>query len=382
MFLGDDDLADLVAFRRQLHERPELSGDEAETAQAIAARLGGSRPDQVIQKLGGHGLAAVYRGDAPGPTLMFRAELDGLPIEERSSAPHRSQIRGQGHLCGHDGHMAALCALALGLSRRRPQRGRVVLLFQPAEENGAGAAAVLADPRFAEVAPDFAFAWHNMPGLPLGRAALKSGPANCASRGLRATLSGRTAHASMPETGVSPMRALARLMPALTALGPGGALDADYRLVTITHARLGGPASGVAPGEAELWATLRTLNDDGMASLAAGAESLIRACASEDGLGLDIRYQDAFAHCENAPEAVALLAHALESEGVATTATGLPMRASEDFGRFRAAAPSAMFLLGAGEARPNLHNPDYDFPDELIAIAARVMMRVARDALG
>jgi metal-dependent amidase/aminoacylase/carboxypeptidase family protein len=195
-------------------------------------------------------------------------------------------------------------------------------------------------------------------------------------------LIGRTAHASAPETGLSPLRALVGLAPALEALGRGGALDADYSLVTVTHARLGAPAFGVAPGEAEIYATLRTLTDDRMAALVAGAEGLVEAYAGEERLGVAIDYADVFAHCENAPEAVVRLSQALEAEGVAVGATGLPMRASEDFGSFRAAAPSAMFLLGAGERRPSLHNPDYDFPDELIGVAARVMMRVARDALG
>ena len=101
--------------------------------------LAGAPPDRVIEKLGGHGLAAVYEGDAPGPCLMFRAELDALPIEELSGAPHRSKTLGKGHLCGHDGTCASLVALGLGFSRARPKRGRVVLLFQPAEETGAGA---------------------------------------------------------------------------------------------------------------------------------------------------------------------------------------------------------------------------------------------------
>jgi amidohydrolase len=382
MFLSESDLAELASLRRRLHERPELSGEERETAAAIAQRLRETAPDRLIENLGGHGLAATYQGAEPGPTLMFRAELDGLPIEELSDAPYRSKSRGRGHLCGHDGHMATLMALALAFRRLRPKRGRAVLLFQPAEENGAGAQAVLSDPRFAEITPDFAFAWHNMPGLPLGRAALKSGPVNCASRGLLARLTGKTAHASMPQTGLSPMGALARLMPALAALSSQDKLDADYRLITVTHARLGEPAFGVAPGEAAIYATLRTLTDDGMAALISGAEGLVREIAQAEGLGVDIAYSDVFAHCENAPEAVDQLARALSAEGVPFGEEGLPMRASEDFGRFRAAAPCAMFLLGAGESRPSLHNPDYDFPDELISIAARVMMRVARDTLG
>ena len=382
MFLSAEELENLVAFRRRLHERPELSGEEGETAGAALSFLASAPPDRLIKALGGHGLAAIYEGAAPGPTVMFRAELDALPIEEVSDAPHRSRIPGKAHLCGHDGHTAALVALALGFSRARPKRGRAVLLFQPAEENGAGAAAVISDAKFAEIAPDFVFAWHNMPGLPFGQVALAAGPVNCASRGMRAILSGVASHASTPELGVSPLGAVARLAPELTALGRGGAFDAAYSLVTVTHIEMGERAFGIAPGRAEVWATLRTLTDATMAGLVEKAEQLVRDIARENELRVEIAYQDVFAHCENAPAAVERIARALDAEHVSWSGAGLPMRASEDFGRFTAKAPAAMFLLGAGERHANLHNPDYDFPDDLIAIAARVMMRIARDALG
>ena len=376
------DLADATAWRRKLHRSPELSGEEAQTAREVCAFLASAQPDRILCDLGGHGVAAVYAGAAPGPTVMFRAELDGLPIEEISDLPYRSTAPGKGHLCGHDGHMATLAVLARGLAQRRPARGRAVLLFQPAEENGAGAAAVLRDPRFQEIAPDLAFAYHNLPGLALGRAALAAGPVNCASRGMRVTLSGRTAHASTPENGVSPMRALASLMPSLTALGRGSTLDPDFAMVTVTHARIGEPAFGVAPGHAEIWATLRTLTDPGMEALQAQAEAEVRRTGQENGLRVAIAYEDVFAHCENAPEAVACLRRALEAEGVPHDHENLPMRASEDFGRFGQRAPAAMVFLGSGETHAGLHNPDYDFPDALIGLGARIFMRALRDSLG
>ena len=381
MFLSDADTADLIAFRHELHQRPELSGEERETAQTVRAFLEQARPDRVIGDLGGHGLAAVYNGAAPGPCVMFRAELDALPIDEVSSSPYRSKARGKAHLCGHDGHMAALAALGLGLSRQRPQRGRVVLLFQPAEEIGAGAEAVILDPMFSAIEPDFVFAWHNMPGMPQGEASIANGPAACASRGLRAIFNGKTAHASAPEAGLSPMRALARLMPEIAALGRGGPIDELYSLVTITHVEMGAHSFGVAPGRGELWATLRSVTDATMASLVERAKALIRDAAGADGLDVEIVYQDAFDAAVNAPEAVDRVVRALETEGVKWK-TGLPMRPSEDFGRFSAEAPSALFLLGAGEGCPSLHNADYDFPDALIPVAARVLMRVVRDTLG
>lgn len=381
MFLSDGDLLELTALRRALHALPERSGEEAGTARTVAHALSVTGADRIVTGLGGHGVAAVYGGAAAGPTVMFRAELDGLPIEELGDLPHHSQVRGRAHACGHDGHMATLLALARGLGRERPARGRVVLLFQPAEENGAGAAAVLADARFQEVVPDWAFALHNLPGLPLGHVELRTGPVNCASRGMRVTLTGKTAHASMPEQGTAPTGALARLLPGLTMLGPGGPLSDEYALVTVTHARLGEPAFGIAPGRAEVWATLRTLTDAHMARLCAAAETLCTGVAQESGLQITIGYEDVFVHCENQPEAVAVLRGALDAEGVPHT-EGEPMRASEDFGRFGQHARAAMFFLGAGERHPSLHHPDYDFPDELIPLGAAVFMRTVRSLLG
>lgn len=382
MFLTNQDMVELTEWRRNLHRHPEVSGEEAETARRVQALLASAGADRIVTGLGGHGVAGIFEGRESGPTVMFRAELDALPIEEISDAPHRSGIAGKAHLCGHDGHMAILAALARGLSRQRPQRGRAVLLFQPAEETGAGAAAVVADPKFREIAPDFVFALHNLPGMKFGKVALIEGPVSCASRGMRIVLTGKTAHASMPETGVSPVNAVSRLMPALTGLGRGGPMDEGFTLVTVTHARIGEPAFGIAPAHGEIWATLRTLTDAGMDALVVKAEGLAKEAAQESGLSVEISYNDIFRHCENAPEAVAHLRRALDAEGVPHDRGDLPMRPSEDFGHLGANAPAAMFFLGAGEHHAALHNPDYDFPDDLIAIGSRVFMRTLRDLLG
>ena len=382
MFLTNRDVIELVDFRHDLHRHPEVSGEEAETARRVCTYLATLRPSRILSGLGGHGVAAIFEAPEPGPTLLFRCELDALPIEEKTRLPYASTVPGKGHLCGHDGHTTILLAFALGLSRDGPKRGRVVLLFQPAEETGAGAAAVIANPRFAEIRPDFAFSLHNLPGVPLGHVALTDGPVNCASRGMRIRLTGKTAHASQPDTGLSPMAAMVALMPALTRLSRSAPPDRGFRLATVTHASLGERAFGIAPGDGEIWVTLRTLVDDTMAELQAEAEALARDAARTHGLTLDIGYDDIFLHCENAPEAVAHLARALDEEAIPHDAGTLPMRASEDFGRFRAFAPAAMLFLGSGERHPALHNPDYDFPDDLIAIGARIFMRVARNILG
>jgi metal-dependent amidase/aminoacylase/carboxypeptidase family protein len=199
---------------------------------------------------------------------------------------------------------------------------------------------------------------------------------------MRIVLNGKTAHASMPETGISPVNVVAELMPALTALGRGGPLDKDFAMVTVTHVKIGEPAFGVAPARAEIWATLRTLTDAGMEDLCVSAEHLVLSAAREKGLSVEVSHDDIFGHCENAPEAVAHLRRALDEEGVPHDKGNLPIRASEDFGRFGQRAPAAMFFLGAGENHPSLHNPDYDFPDDLIGIGARVFMRTVRNLLG
>jgi amidohydrolase len=374
-----DDLPALVALRHALHRAPELSGAEAATAAKIAAAL--PAPDALVTGLGGHGVAAVYAGAAPGPTVMLRAELDALPIPELTGLPHASRVPGHGHLCGHDGHATILVGVARRLAARRPAQGRVVLMFQPAEETGAGAAAVLADPRFAPLRPDLAFAIHNWPGLPLGVAEVPEGPANCASCGLVVALTGRTAHAAEPERGLSPAPALARLVPALSGLGAGGALVPGFRLATVTHLRMGAPAFGVAPAEAEVWVTLRALDDAGLEEMLAAAERLARAEATAAGLTLRLARHDHFAACANAPEATWPLRRALVRAGF-TVREGAPMRPSEDFGRFRAVAPTAMAFVGAGRDVAPLHAGGYDFPDALIGPAVGMWAALVEDLLG
>ena len=383
MTLSNSDVAELTDWRRELHRFPEVSGEETETADRVVSALSLLHPDQVISGLGGHGVAAVWNGAEPGETLLFRAELDALPIDEIGQPLWRSTVPNRGHMCGHDGHMAILIGLARLISRKRPARGRVVLMFQPAEETGAGAALVLADPRYAGLKPGWAYALHNMPGLRLGHVTMRPGTMMCASQGLRVTLTGRTAHASMPETGVSPVQAIARLIPALLALGPGGAITEAFRMITITHARVGEPAFGISPGAAELWVKLRTRDDAAMAALHADATALIARGAAADGLTVAFATEDAFAATVNDPAAIANITAALDALKVSHSTENLPLRGSEDFGRFgHNGTRSAMIFLGSGEDIPTLHNPDYDFPDALIGAGVAIFHRLLRDHLG
>jgi amidohydrolase len=365
--------------RHNLHRQPEISGEEAQTATRIVHELTRAGADQIWQNLGGYGVAAEFRGAAPGPTVLVRCELDGLPIAEESTLPYRSEIDGKGHLCGHDGHMCIVMGVALGLAKR-PVRGRVILLFQPAEETGFGAQAVIDDPRWPEIRPDYAFAFHNVPGRPLGEIGLRAGPANCASRGMQILLHGKSSHAAVPEDGVSPGAAIAHLMQHLPALSSGTILDADFGLSTLTHVRLGAPTFGIAPGEGELRVTLRSMTDKRMERLINETQTVVENI--DRRLDIAVNWHDVFSTVVNDVEATDIARQAARAQGLSIQEMNHPMRWSEDFGRFGFdGANAAMMFLGAGESHPQLHNPDYDFPDALLPLGTGLFLTIIEHIL-
>ena len=379
--LSADQIDQLVQWRHALHRAPEVSGQEKLTAQTVSDALRATRPDRLMSGLGGHGVAAIYRGAHDGPRVMIRCELDALRILERGDVPYASMRDGIAHVCGHDGHMAIVLGVAQWVAAHRPRCGEIVLLFQPAEEDGSGARAVIADHRFAQIVPNYAFALHNMPSLPLGAVALDAGPMACPSRGMRAVFTGRAAHASTPHTGLSPAQAMAQVMQALGQFECGTApQDSTFRRVTLTHAQLGAPTFGVAPAQGELWMTLRTQHDDAMQGLVQEVEAFLADKARAYGLQIEITFEDVFAACRNDEAATDLLQAAVTQCGALQVSGALPMRVSEDFGEFGAVAQAAMLLLGAGEGHPALHDQYYDFPDALIPIGIDILTRAIQAA--
>lgn len=369
----EDDVRELTAFRRALHRIPELSGEERETASRVCDMLVPTQPDKVLTEMGGHGVAAIYDSGKPGPTILFRSELDALPIQELGAIEHRSTVPGKAHLCGHDGHSTILLGLGRIIARARPTSGRVILMFQPAEEDGAGAAAVIADPRYPEIKPDWAFSLHNAPDVEFGFGRLSAGPANCASRGIKIRFTGSTAHASQPQNGRSPMKAISELMPALEACGSSKPLGPGFSMVTVTHASMGEPTFGIAPGEATIFATLRTIADEEMELLVSRVEALADAVAARHHLSWERVYDDVFLACTNDADATDILLQGMERAGVRRHDHSLMSYASEDFGRFGlSGAKSAMVFLGSGPDWPRVHTPEYDFRDELIPIGIRL----------
>lgn len=372
--------ADVVALRRQLHAQPELSECEYQTAQTIGARLADCQPTKIIEGLGHMqtGICAVFDSGTPGPTVMLRSELDALPIHESNDIPHRSTVAGVSHKCGHDGHMATLVAVAEGLRSKPVRRGRVYLLFQPAEETGTGALAVLADGDFnALPAPDFVYGFHNVPKYPLGRVLIRPGLFAQASTGFVVTLRGTTSHASYPEDGVNPSGTVASLVEAVNNFHVSLASVTDTPVLgTITYAELGARTAtrnfGTTPGEAVITGVLRAHTTADLTRACDALVQLTETAAADAGLGCEISWHERFAATTSDAQSVERICRAAEVAGLDVQTLEEPFRWSEDFGYFTDRYAGAFFGLGSGVDQPQLHDDGYDYPDALIDIGAKL----------
>ena len=247
MTLTNRDLVELTAWRRKLHQHPETSNEEEMTAKEVIAFLADTRPDKVLTALGGHGVAMAYDSGEPEPTVMLRSELDALPIHERSGVPHSSLGAGQiAYVWPRWTHDHPCCARPSAWAQKKA-RGRVVLMFQSTEGTGNGAAGVVVDPCVTEIAPDFAFSLHNLPGVPFGEVRLKAGVVNCASRGMRIALEGKTAHSSHARDRRLPHLGDQRTDAGAARASHGDLAKDDFGMVTVTHASMSEPVSASHP---------------------------------------------------------------------------------------------------------------------------------------
>ncbi len=370
-----------VALRHDLHRNPELSGHEAETARRIVEFVRPYNPSQLITDLGGHGVAVVYDFGNNGPTVLIRCELDALPIQETNTFGHRSTRAGVSHKCGHDGHAAILAGLTPWLQTAEFDQGRVVLLFQPAEETGKGAAAVLADPRFAPLTPDYVFALHNVPGYPLHQVLWVAGQFSPTVQSVAISLFGKESHASEPENGINPALALAELVQACNELIISDPARTDFALITPVHLILGKKEYGISAGYGEAHFTLRTWHRNRMETLVDALETALRAVCARHRLRPETNWFDYFPTTINHETGNAVVARAAQEAGLPLRVQPTPFTFGEDFGWFTQQFPGAMFGLGAGEKTPALHNPDYDFPDALIETGGRLFKRIIGQVL-
>ncbi len=368
-------MKDIIKHRKHIHQHPELSGSEYETAEYISKVMHSYAPDEEI-KLAETGRAYVFNSNQEGPTVLFRAELDALPINEEDNLEYKSKFTGIAHSCGHDGHMAILLAFAKEISEKRPKKGRIIILFQPAEETGQGAKQVIADKAFLKIKPDFAYSLHNIPGRPKNNIIVKNKSFASASKGLTLKLHGKTSHAAEPENGINPSFAIAKIVLQLDEFLKAKLYE-KLVLITIVNIHVGEIAFGTSAGYGELRMTLRAFRDRDMKILTEKTEALIKGIAKEEGLRSEISYSEVFPATTNNDDCLKIIKNAAEFHNLSLIERSEPFKWSEDFGYFSEICDSGFFGLGSGENQPALHNPDYDFPDDIIETGAKMFLKIS-----
>lgn len=366
--------------RKTLHQLAEPSGNEKNTAEKIIQILRALHPSYLITKLGGYGVAAIFDSNQPGPSILFRADIDALPIAESSSLPHHAILCDVSHKCGHDGHTAILLGVAQAISHQPPVTGKITLLFQPAEETGKGAPAVLSDEKFKLIKPQMVFALHNLPGYEKGHIIIRNNTFSAASTGMTAILSGIEAHASQPNTGISPVPALSLIITKLNLLYTQPQYT-HQSLITIIHINAGKPAFGTAPGKATIMLTLRSNTTEELNLLCDAAQEIIKQQAKHYHLETSLSFHEPFPATINHPKAIHQIIQAANQNKISLEEAPSPFRWSEDFGHFTNLYPGALFGIGAGINQLPLHHPQYDFPDDIIPHGIKIFYALYKNLL-
>ncbi len=365
---------DLVNLRRRIHSEPELSAAEYKTVDILLGFLSKHKPQEIIKKVGGQSLITVFNSFNEGPCILFRVELDALPIAEENSFSYRSKNTGIAHLCGHDGHMATLLGLSALLSENRIKKGKVALLFQSAEETGAGAKQVLNSHELKELNPDYIFSFHNVPGFGKANIIIKDGVFAFASKALTIKLFGKSSHASDENAGINPAFAMSRIILKLN--------DERNNLgssVSVIYANLGNKSFGTNASSAEIGITLRNKSDEKLVEFSNKIELLISDICKEEGLIFDFNYSEEFPSLVNDKECNKIIAKAADNVDVPLVNIDNAFRWSEDFAYFTKEYKAAMFGIGAGENHEPLHSSTYDFPDEILNDSVRVLFEIVKD---
>lgn len=339
---------------------------EYETARILGRFIKRHQPTILLEGIGGTGLAAVYEFANPGKTIAIRCELDALPIQEANQFGHRSKTRGVSHKCGHDGHMAIVSGLVGWLETQPFASGKVILLYQPAEEDGKGAHRVLHDERFRALQPDYVFALHNIPGEPLHNILLMTKGFSAEVQSFIVRLKGRESHASEPENGINPAQGIADIISGLSGLNAADPAGANFAVLTPVHLRMGQVSYGISPSDGELHYTVRTWTSGQMAALSARITSQIEESCQKNGLEHELEWLEYFPASANDPLCNSFIEKAARANKLKVRESPYPFRFGEDFGWYSKEYKTAMFGLGAGIATPALHRADYDFPDALI----------------
>jgi len=370
----------LIKLRKYLHQNPEVSGKEEATQKTILKFLEHLKPTKIIKNIGGFGIAYIFDSEKEGPTLLIRADTDALPINEINSIEHISKNNGVAHLCGHDGHTTILCGLAEIVNGEPPESGKLVLLFQPAEETGEGAISVIEDVKFDEIQPDFSFGLHNLPGFEKNTVFCKTEAFSSASTGAIIKLKGLSSHAAYPEDGNNPDICIADLIKEYNSI-PSNFNFEDFVLVTIIHIKLGEIAFGTTPGDAVIMLTIRSFLNKDMDLLKNHINDITEQTCKKHSIDYTINLTEDFPATLNDTSCFKIVEETAIKSKIKFETLKSPFRWSEDFGHFSNISKSAFFGIGSGVDHPQLHNENYDFPDEIIEVGIKMFYGIYKKIL-
>jgi len=389
------DAAEMARVRKDIHAHPELCYQEARTSALVADQLR-QFGVEVHTGLGVTGVVGVIKGHQPPAagqplkSLGLRADMDALPIQELNTFEHASQHPGKMHACGHDGHTATLLAAAKHLAANRDFAGTVYVIFQPAEEGGGGAREMIKDGLFERFPMDAVFALHNWPGLPVGLFAVSPGPVMASSNEFRITVRGKGAHAAMPHMGIDPVPVAAAMVQSFQTIVTRNNKPVDAAVISVTMINAG-EATNVIPNTCEMRGTVRTFSVPVLDLIEQRMREVAQHTAAAYGATCDFEF------VRNYPPTINDATQAAFAKRVFTAAFGSanvgdqePTMGAEDFAYMLMEKPGAYIFLGNGTGDHRdighgggpctLHNPSYDFNDDLIGIGATGWVRLVNDA--
>jgi hippurate hydrolase len=376
---------DIQAWRRDIHEHPELLYDVHRTAALVADRLREFGCDEVATGLGRTGVVGVIKGRKPAgkgdmKVIGLRADMDALPIEEETNLPYASKTPGLMHACGHDGHTAMLLGAARYLAETRNFAGDAVVIFQPAEEGGAGAVAMIKDGLMDRFGIEQVYGMHNYPGIPVGSFAIRPGPIMAGGDAVIIKIEGRGGHAARPHKCIDSVLVGAQLITALQSIVSRDIdpLESAVISMCVFHA---GTARNVIPQTAELKGTVRTLNGEVRKLVERRVREVVAGVAQITGARIDLAYDHGYPVTVNhAPQTDVATRVAREISGEANVHQMLPLMAGEDFAYMLEQRPGALIFCGNGDS-PGLHHPAYNFNDDALVFGTSYWIKLVENTL-
>jgi amidohydrolase len=373
--------AEIVAWRRDIHAHPELRYEERRTAALVAETLKRLGCDDVVCGLGRTGVVGTIRGRRPGRAIALRADMDALPIEEETGLPYRSTVAGKMHACGHDGHTAMLLGAAKYLAETRNFAGTAVVVFQPAEEGGAGARAMLEDGLLSRFAIEEVYGMHNYPGLPLGQFAIRSGPMMASADHITIDLEGKGGHAARPHLSIDTILVGAQIVNQLQSIVARNVDPLEAAVVSVCMFQAG-HTDNVIPQHAQLRGTARALIEEVREILRRRVPEVVEGTARLYGAKAKITYTNGYpvlVNHQRQTEFAASVAREIAGDDRVDTDV-VPVMGAEDFAFMLAERPGAFIFVGNGESA-GLHHPAYNFNDEAIPAGTSYWVRLAERAL-